>query len=214
MADVASAAGEWAATAAAKAWDVTSLASASAATLAASVARRMEQVDWKLDRQYMRTHQRHILLSGMSMAVSLSAIYYLSSVKRQRRLLGSAAPKSGDDGAPPPSPLTSVAESPTESHVLGCEIEFNPEQVEQESILEVLRTPVKQSREEDAGTSSAPTTTTTDSPDTSFETATSMDGSIFDDATVATTDPGSAKVRVKELIRLAKSLARKKKVRD
>jgi hypothetical protein len=63
-------------------------------------------------------------------------------------------------------------------------------------------------------TSSAAEATTTDSPDTSFETATSVDGSIFGDVALATTDPDSAKVRVKELNRLAKAFARKRKVRD
>jgi hypothetical protein len=219
FADVATAAGEWAATAAAKAWDATSLASATAATLTASVARRMEEVDWKVGKQHLRNHQRHIFLSGLSMAVSLSAIYYLSSLRRQR-LVGSAtaAPEGGDDGSPPPSTLSSVTETPTKSFVLGREIEFHSEEAAPVNTgTSALRTPVKTTLEDDEVASAAAasaTATTTDSPDTSFETATSMDGSIFGDATVATTDPDSANVRVKELNQLAKSFARKGKVRE
>jgi hypothetical protein len=222
FADVATAAGEWAATAAAKAWDVTSLASATAATLTASVARRMEQVDWRVGKQHLRNHQRRIFLSGLSMAVSLSAIYYLSSLRRQRLVSSAtAAPEGGDDGAPPPSTLSSVTETPTKSSVLGREIEFHSEEAAPENTgTSALRTPVKTTLEDDAVASTAAaasataTATPTDSPDTSFETATSMDGSEFGDGTVATTDPDSAKGRVKELNRLAKSFSRKRKVRD
>jgi hypothetical protein len=220
-ADVATAAGSWAATAVAKAWDATSLASAAAATVPASVARRVGRVNWKLGKQHLRHSQRHIIFSGLSMAVSFGAIGYLTSIIWRRRLAGRSPspPKGGDAGAPPPSTLSSVDEMPTAPPMLGREIEFSSEEAEQESIeTDVhLSTPVKPTLEDDAVASSAAATTTAttaDSPDTSFETATSVDGSIFGDVTLATTDPDSAKVRVKELNRLAKSFARKKQVRD
>lgn len=218
VADVATVAGEWAATAAAKAWGVTSLAAASAATLAASVARRVEKADWKLGRQQLRSRQCHIVaLSGLSVVVSLGAIHsyykYLNSIKRPR-LVGSAPPEDGDRAAPPPptSSSSSAAETLTKSSVPGRELELSPEDAEQASIgSSGLGTPVKARRDDCAVASSA---TTIDSPDSSFETEPSADGSIFGDVTVATTDPDSAKVRVKELNRMAKSFARQKKVCD
>jgi hypothetical protein len=193
------------------------VATTRATELTAAAVWRLERTQawWiKLDR---RQQDKLIFASGLSVSVvSIGAAVFYLSRRNATRVLPASGPSEPSEGA-----LSSGAEIVTREQadtVEGREITFDPreEASGQPSLMETSFSDASSSK----ANSAAP------SPDVSFDTETTTDVSVagevtlltYDassmagDETFATVDLESAQVRVKELHRLAKALARKRKV--
>jgi hypothetical protein len=194
-----------------------SIATARATELAAVALRRLERTEAWWTRLEKRQQNQLVAASGLSAAVvSIGAAMYYLSRRSATRSLPAPGPSEGSEVAPAAG-AEIVVEAERAETVRGREITFDPrETFEQPSLMETSFNDASSSK----GSGLAP------SPDVSFETETTTDvslageatlltydaSSVAGDVTLATIDLESAQSRVKELHRLAKSLARKKKV--